>query len=289
MLSFENKKGLRIIITLADGKTFANGKNVVTIEGFRSVLEVTLAGDMQLGSASIRVFGLSKSVMDSCTSLMWEDNRSIIQNTITVTAIDGTQESLCFSGNIVQAWGDYQAIPDVCLYVQATSLRLASTQAVPPVSYRGAMDVASAFQAIAYSAGKAFENNGVQSQLYDVYLPSTATEQMRELAKMANIDWGADGDIIWIAPKGAGRNGLIPLISKETGMIGYPTFDGVGVSARILYNPAVRQGGKIQIDSDVSRANGQWIVNSLSHSMAAEMPDGQWFTIIRASKLGLGF
>lgn len=288
MPSFDNKKGLRVTITLANGKTFDNGKDQIIIEGFRTTLEVNLAGDMQLGTANIRIFGLSKSVMDSCTSLMWEDNRSIIQNTITIVAIDGFQESLCFSGNIVQAFGDFQGIPDVCLYVQAVSLREAAVKSVPPLSFKGACDVASVFQQIAASVNKSFENNGVKVQLYDVYLPSTATEQMRELAKMADISWGVDGDIIWIAPKGFGRGDFIPLISKETGLVGYPTPDGVGITFITLYNPAIRQNGKIQVLSDVLRANGTWIVNSMTLSLTSELPDGQWFAIVRASKLGYG-
>lgn len=288
MSSFDNKKGLRVVITLANGKTFDNGKDQVIIDGFRTLLEVNLAGDMQLGTANIRIFGLSKPIMDTCTSLVWEDNRSIIQNTITVTAIDGTQETLCFSGNIVQAFGDFQAVPDVCLYVQAISLREAAVKSIPPLSYRGAADVASLFQQIAASINKGFENNGVNIQLYDVYLPSTATEQMRDLARMANINWGVDGDVVWIAPKGAGRGDIIPIISRETGMVGYPTPDGVGISLITLYNPAIRQNGKIEVQSDVLRANGIWIVNSMTLSLSCELPDGQWYSIVRASKLGYG-
>jgi hypothetical protein len=47
-----------------------------------------------------------------------------------------------------------------------------------------------------------------------------------------------------------------------------------------LYNPAVQFLGKIEIDSVIKPASGIWRVSKLSHSLEAQVPNGDWFTDI---------
>ena len=70
-------------------------------------------------------------------------------------------------------------------------------------------------------------------------------------------------------------------------MIGYPTFDGTTMMAKTLFNPAIVQGGTVTIQSEVARANGDWIVLSMDHSLESETPGGQWFTTIRGINTSL--
>jgi hypothetical protein len=70
-------------------------------------------------------------------------------------------------------------------------------------------------------------------------------------------------------------------------MDGYPTFDGVGVNFQIVFNPAVRFGGSIQIVTDIPQAAGQWIVTSVNHQLESEKPGGAWFSTVRGNKYGL--
>lgn len=282
MPSFDNKKGLRYVITLSVGSFGSTQSNKVIIQGFRSTCEVTLAGENMMGLASIKIFGVAQEVMNACTYLSWNLTQPR-PNEIQVYAIDGTEETLVFSGNIVNSWGDYQAVPDVGLYIQARSAMTYSLQSTPPRSFKSGTDVASICGIIARSMGKTLENNGVQSKLDDEYLSGSPVDQLKDLANHARIDWGIEGNIVWIAPKGQGRGGLIPLISRETGMVGYPTFDANGVNVRMLYNANIRQAGKIKIETDIQRASGEFVVQSFGHTLSSEMPDGPWFTNVRAN------
>jgi len=185
----------------------------------------------------------------------------------------------------VNAWGDYQTMPDVFLHIQALTGLGEQLRPVPPTSYKGQIDVATVMSQLAANMGYTFENNGVSVQLSDVYLANTGLEQVKELARSAGIWWGLDDNkVLWITPAYGARGGLIPLISKDTGLIGYPTFDALGVNFRTLFNPGIVFGRPVNLQSDLKQATGQWNVMSLAHHLESEKPGGSWFSTVRGIK-----
>ena len=282
MPSFSNKKDLRIIITLGTGKFGASDNNQVTIQGFRASVNIDRAGGSQMGTLKAKIYGVSQADMNSIKTLRYQID-TVITNTIQVYAIDGAVETLVFSGNIINAWGNFQSMPDVFLEIQAQTQFLNLIKAVPPRSFNGAVDVASVMSQIATSLGLAFENNGVDVKLSDVYLANTGVEQARELAHMAGCDLYFDDEVLAITPPNTPRGSIIPLISKNTGMVGYPTFDGIGLNFTTLFNPAIVFGGAIKVMTDIPQAHGQWIVACVSHNLESQMPHGAWFSNIRGN------
>lgn len=281
MASFENQKKLRIVITLGDG-SFGDSDQI-TLENYRASLNISNAGGLQMGQLTGNIYGMKVSDMDAVTS--YARYFGVFKpNTIVVYAIDGKQESLVFTGNIVTAWAEYGGMPDVCLNIQAQAAALDMLKAVPPRSFKGTIDVPNVMSQIAASMGYTFKNNGVAATLENVYLANTGMEQARELARQANIELVlGEGKTMTITPKGkAISDGVKPLISRTTGMIGYPTYDGVTVVCRTFYNPAIHLYNLVTIETDVKRANGDWLVLSIDHALDSEMPDGQWFSVFRA-------
>jgi hypothetical protein len=209
---------------------------------------------------------------------------------VVVYAIDGDQESVVFTGNIFMAWAEYQGMPDVCLNIQAQAAAIDLLKAVPPRSFKGTIDVGNVMAQIAGSMGYRLVNNGVNVTLENVYLDNTGMRQAQQLAEMAGatilIPPEEEKKMV-ITPKGKPLDYPVPLLSAQTGMIGYPSYDGTTVIGRTLYNPAIRTMGVIQIESDVKRANGKWVVLSLDHALDSETPDGQWFTVFRAQNPSL--
>ena len=286
MPSFDSKKELRFVITLGTGKFGSSNNDQMILQGFRAVAEIDKAGGMMMGTLRAKIYGVSQADMNSATTLQWKPG-SLIPNTVEVYAIDGTAETLVFAGNIVNAWGDYQSMPDVYLHIQAQSAFYNQLKAVPPRSFKGQIDVASVMSQIARDLGYTFENNGVKTQLSDIYLPNTGMEQAKDLAKAAGCDLYLDDKILAITPPNVPRKGLIPLISKDTGLIGYPTYDGVGVNFQTLFDPSITFGGSIYLSTDILQAEGEWIVTSVAHRLEAEKPGGAWFSTVRGNANGL--
>ena len=286
MPSFENKKALRFVVTLGTGKFGSSNNDTITLQGFRATADIDKAGGMMMGTLRTKIYGVKQQDMNSVTTLQWKPG-TLIPNTVEVYAIDDAAETLVFAGNIVNAWADYQSMPDVFLHIQAQSAFFNALKAIPPRSFKGGVDVASVMAQIARDLGYTFENNGVTTQLVDVYLPNTGMEQAKDLARAAGCDLYLDDKILAITPPNVPRRVIIPLISPASGLVGYPTFDGVGVNFQTLFNPAITFGGSIKLETDVQQAAGEWVVTSVGHRLESEKPDGAWFSSVRGNQNGL--
>ena len=286
MPSFDNKKQLRFVITLGTGKFGSSNHDTITLQGFRATADIDKAGGMMMGTLRAKIYGVKQVDMNSITTLMWKPGTRIA-NTVEVYAIDGAAETLVFAGNIINAWGDYQNMPDVYLHIQAQACYFNGLQAVRPLSIKGGIDVAVVMARIAKDMGLVFENNNLSVMLTDVYVANTLKEQALELARAANFSLYIDDKILAITNKYAPRKGLIPEISPASGLVGYPTFDGVGVNFKTLFNPAVTFGGSIKLVTDLPQAAGEWIVTSVAHRLESEKPGGAWFSNVRGNQSGL--
>lgn len=287
MNSFQNKKALKFIITLSTGTFGSSSNNQITLQGLRSSVDINKAGGMMMGELHAQIWGVRQSDMNSITTLQWKPD-SYLKNTVAVYAIDGPQETLVFQGNIVNAWGNYDAMPDVFLMIQAQAAYFNQLQPVPPTSVKGSVDVATLMGQLAASMGYTFENNGVNIQLSNPYLPNTGMEQAKALARAAGIDLYLDDTVLAITPPNTPRgSGPIPEISAASGLKGYPTFDGIGVNFETIFNPSVRFGGAFKLVTDLTQAAGQWIAVSIAHKLDSEKPGGSWFTTVRGNKNGL--
>lgn len=286
MPSFDNNKQLRFIITLGTGKFGSSSNDTITLQGFRATADIDKAGGMMMSTLRAKIYGVKQADMNSVTTLQWKAGL-LIPNTVEVLAIEGAAETLVFAGNIVNAWADYQSMPDVYLHIQAQSAFFNALKAIPPRSFKGRVDVASVMAQIARDLGYTFENNGVTTQLVDVYLPNTGMEQAKDLARAAGCDLYLDDKILAITPSNVPRKSIVPLISPASGLVGYPTFDGVGVNFQTLFNPAVTFGGSVKLVTDVQQAAGEWVVTSVGHRLESEKPGGAWFSTIRGNANGL--
>lgn len=286
MPSFSNKKTLKFVITLGSGKFGSSENDVIVLQGFRATVDIDKAGGVQMSTLRARIYGVKQADMNSATTLQWKPNL-YTPNTVEVYAIDGDVETLVFAGNIVNAWGDYQSIPDVHFHIQAQAAYFDQLRSVKPLSIKGGIDVAVVMERIAKDMGLAFENNNVHVFLSDVYVASSLTEQAKELAHACNFALYIDDKVLAITNRYEPRKGSIPQVSPQSGLVGYPTFDGIGVSFQTLFNPSIIFGGLVELVTDLPQAAGQWIVVSMSYRLESEKPGGAWVANIRGNVNGL--
>lgn len=293
MPSFSSKKQLKFVITLGEGSfkkiavslvtssgVRSGGKDQITLQGFRATANIQKAGGVQMGQLQAKIYGVKQSDMQAITCFQWKPLETVSHH-VDVYAVDGDAQYLVFSGTIVNAWGDYQSAPDVFLYIKAATAYQQQITPANATSYQGAIDAAVALRQIAEAMGLQFENNGAKAMMNDIYLANTLTEQAKEIAKAANFGLYIDDKVMAITPQYGARAGIIPEISPQSGMVGYPTFDGLGITVQMLFNPAVLFGGQMKVVTDVQQAAGIWNVASVSHVLESEKPNGQWFTVAR--------
>ena len=305
MSSFK-KRIIRLTFTLGKGSFGSSGKNTLTIQGLRASINIQTALAFA-SAADVTVYGLKQSDMNALTTynkLTTIGNISADElNTILVEVGDKDGMDVVFYGHIFNAFGDYNNAPNVALRISASAGLWQRIAPAPAISFKEDFEIAPQLEALAKRMGYVFENSGVTAKLPPTYLAGTAFDQADKLAHDANINLIYDGRVMAIFPKGGVRKKTVPILTKDSGLVGYPTFDQLGMSLQCLYTPRVVFGGAIQIEmdrilADATKANknpGQnekqqkimttWFVSQCSYYLESETPGGQWFLDLRATNI----
>lgn len=271
--------------------TFQEGSyDTVTVSGLRVQANIQNSIPPMQGIATVRVHGLTPSLQNQLSTLNRLDNGQVAIrfNQLTIQAGDvQSGMSTVFAGHIAFSQPDYNNAPDSSLVISAQAGYLDAIRPTPVLSYSTQADAAVIMQTLAAQAGYQFQNTGVSVMLATPYLWGSPRQQMEMLARAANINWVIDKNTLAIWPKGGVRDGLIPLISPATGMIGYPSRQDQanGWSIRTLFNPSLFIGGSCQIQSSVQNANGTFQVYQLSHALESETPNGKWESSFQAQNV----
>lgn len=309
------KKQLRITLALSNNAVFqGTNSNTLVLSGLRASASLKSNGFPAFPNAEIKIYGMLQSDMNALSALATNVN-GFKRNTIIVEANSGNGYSIAFAGQIVTAMPDYTGAPDVFFRVTAQTLFFEALNPTDPASYTGPTDVATIVQNIAAKMGYAFENNGVDQQLDSPYFANTLAEQLRAVADAAGIDVYCDGqvgplgaanlgepgtlsgNVIAICPRGEPRNTPVWVLTKDTGLVGYPMRDSNGyIRMRVLYNPAFRFGGLVDLQNSgiANIANqqvfdvndGAWLLSTITHTLESEKPGGSWYSDLLAYPRG---
>ncbi len=230
------------------------------------------------------------SDMNQLTTL--GDGASYIgENYISVYAGDASQAGnlpFAFQGIIGHAFPDGALQPQVGFVLRATPTAWIDAQNSTPTSVNGSADVAQLMSQLASQAGLQFENNSVSVKIRNPYLYGSIGNQIRDLARWAGIEHVIDRGTLAIWNPGQARGSNEILISTQTGMKGYPSFNQKQIFVTTLYNPALTNGVRIRVQSEFTAACGLWSVNHAFHDLESNVPKGKWFSTVKANRIGDG-
>lgn len=274
---------------LGEGDFGEAGVNTVKLTGLRCTADISKAGGASMSQLDLRVFGMPLDVMNKLTVL----NKLAFQqqrfNSVIVSAGDtDSGVAAVFGGTIQEAWADGREAPDVFFHVSAFSGMFEFSKPIPPTSYNGSVDVATALGGIATQMGYSLENSGVTGKIQSGYWPGTLGAQLKAVCRHANVDYLLDpvNRVLAVWPKGTSRDGAAIEISAQTGMVGYPAFTQNGLQFTTIYNPSLVFGRTVNITSDFTAANHAWTVAAISHNLDTLTPGGRWFTEVECTLLG---
>ena len=280
------RKNLDISFELKSGN-FGGGGNTSYVKGLRISALVLQPGAPGMGQLQAAVFGLPLSTMNQLTTM----GRQIAlreANKVKLFAYEeGQQPNLVFTGTISDAWADMQGMPAACLRVQAHAGLDGAVKTTEPTTIKGRVKVDQVFQKICKATGWQFENNGVDQLLDNPYFPGSAYRQAVQAMRASRCLMTVDKDTLAIWKPGGSRSGSTPLISPQTGMVGYPRYRQAAVDVTTTYNSSIQFGGQIQIQSDLTPACGTWAVTYVEHELESEIPHGKWFSTIQCGSVGI--
>lgn len=267
MSSF-TKKLIEIHFTLGQG-AFGGKGNSKIVKGLDCRVEIQKPGLPAKNTLKATVTGMLLEDMEQLTTLSFKA-LGVEKNKIAVFAGDEKEGvSLVFAGDISNAFANFNA-PDIQFQVEAMTGYYPSITPAPPKTYNGETDVGQILETLAKEMGYAFKNNGASVKLENPVLNGSPMEKAQMAAKAAGIDLLLDDETLICGPPGSGNGDTetnAVLLAKETGLIGYPSFNNQGLVLKSYYNAALKHGGLVRVESIVPKASGTWRITKLSHKL----------------------
>ena len=263
----------------------------LSFDNLRMEAQITLAGSAE-AHLRLQIYGMTLEHMNALSYVPFVTD-SIGNNTILVRAGDPEHGmSTVFEGTIILAWPNMQNAPSVSFDVEAMyGVYNGARPADPPfLSYNGQTDVAQVAKDIAgkYQPALTLENHGVNLKIDSPYFWGSPANMMDQLGKATRIGWIEDSGKLAIWPRDGSRGGGM-VISRDTGMVGYPAAVPGYIVVKKLFDRNVPYGSEVTIKSDIKRANGTWKVWYVNYELANYlMPRNRWFATLFCSPLGVG-
>lgn len=277
------RKQLKVELTLYKDEQVRK----LTYMGVETHVSIEKPGEPDQNKATVELYNIAMDAMRDITTLAFKP----LQNKNNEIAIFAGDEesglSQCFAGEIQTAYADFSSAPTVSMHIEAAAGSYAALKASPPIAVDGSQSAESLIESFAKESGYAFLNNGVSAQVKNCVLNGSPIQKARAVAGMVGCELIIDDKVVTIQPFERGLDeGNAVLMSKDAGMLGYPAFTNDGIHLRCLYNPDLRLGGMVEVQSVVPGAEGTWKITKLSHSLVANSNAPEdWFSEVEASPL----
>ena len=268
-------KTVRITIQLRKGE-FDNGGNTVIIEGLPVSVTVTKQGGEAKNKASVTVDNLKLETATQLTTLAFK-RLETYNNVIQIDAgSQGAELSTIFIGEITSA---VPVMSDSKLSLKIEALAGYYPALIPstPTSVQDNTTVEKLMKQFADEAGYSFENKGITASIANSVFVGSPVEKAKTLARQADVDLLIDDNKFTIQPFEAPKEGQIPLLSKGTGLIGYPSFSNEGINCKSVFNDKLKVGSYFKLESVLPHASGEWQITKVEHRLEAYTPNsGTW-------------
>lgn len=278
------KRLIKIEFTLTDqvfdGLQGPTNDNVLTIDNARAIVEYNGYGGAALTTLTCRVYGLNLSNM---AKLSYAGNLRgpTKNNRIKVWA----QDELIFSGTITFATTDFNEAPDAPLVIEAHAVAAERSLPSSPLSIEGDVDVIEAIRSIADPLGimvSVLED--INFPISNVHVTGDPVSQIIQLAKYANLNIDCSTEVIRIWSINGSWDDVVPYVSKDSGLIGYPVWTRDGLYLTTLFSSNLIAPRKMQLETDLPGASGMYTINTVKHVISSWVDGGPWFSFVVANQ-----
>lgn len=334
-LSFSRKQiSVTFNIALPGGTTKS-----LTLESDCRIKAIVTHAGMSTGSElELEIWGMSLNDMNMLSYVAnypnAENPRTVNQSNSTVIVRVGDYGkplTTLFMGLLTEGSADLNGGEPVFRAHAMTSMILAGI--LPdPISYRGPRSVVSILSDICAASGYQLIDHGGwdrHATLTNTYLEGTTLQRIQKVVEdcchgtynftplSVRDNEGTSSSIglveVWGPTYGGATKGAdeetVPLISVETGLVGYPTYNRAGVSFTCLLRPDIAYYQPIKLDGKYVPAGwvtdnnglnqqgqkvstgpwtGIWLPTSITHEVTSEIPGGNWHTFVDAQLTNIG-
>lgn len=277
-----SKKELRYEFTLSKGTFDTSGSNKLSIGNVKSSFRVGAYGDYGGTQAEITIFGLSAERL-SALSGKGVGVYTTDPDDTNVDVYVGNEK--IYSGGIWASYANMNGQPETALVLNAVAGKKLKTEAASPFSQPGAVYVYDMLAAFCKVYGLGFNSpmvNGPTEQ--NPHYNGSPMDKIRSICETHNLSFKVFDNVLTVWPKGKAVDEVVPIVSAEYGLIGYPVFSQYGITFQTQYSPLLAQGRDIDLRTSLPNASGIYSLSVVEHFLTSWTEGGSWHTVCQGYK-----
>lgn len=277
-----SKKELRYEFALSNGSFDKKGNDKISIDNVKSSFRVGSYGSYGGVQSEIMIFGLSldRLAMLSGKGIgVWTP----AQDT-SISVYVGVNK--IFSGGIFASYANMNGQPETALIMNAVAGLSLKTSSSSAFSQPGAVPVSTMLGAICNIFGfklNAYGIDGVIAQ--NPNFAGSPMDQIRDICLAHGLRYQIFDNVVTVWPEKSVVDDVVPLVSSESGLIGYPVFSQNGITFQTQFSTLLSQGRVIELVTSLPNASGRYLLNVVEHFLSSWTEGGSWHTVCQASRM----
>lgn len=278
-----NQRSLRYEFTNETSSFDEKGNNTISISEVRSTVSFQSAGNLFGTQVNVSLFGMSMELLASLSSkamgLFGSDTERISMKIY-------VGETAIFVGYMTSSIANMNTAPNSALMITATANADLQNKPSPPFSFNGATPVTSVITAICKAAGYSPYITGLDGIVAtNPHYEGSIFNQLEKLCDDFEIAMSVASPTITFWHQNEKKDDVMPLISPEYGLIGYPIFSNGGVMFQTQFSTLLTTGRNVKLITSLPHASGTYKLTSVSHELSSWMPDGPWHSVCIANRI----
>lgn len=278
-----SKRSLRFEFVNETSSFDESGNNTISISEARATVSFQSAGNLFGTQINVSIFGLGIEMLAALSSkamgLFGSDTERISMKVF-------VGETAIFAGYMTSSIANMNAIPNAALMITATANADLQNKPASPFSFNGATPVPDIINAICNAAGYKSYITGLDGLVVtNPHYEGSIFTQLESLCNDVNVAMSVAPPSISFWPQDSTRDDVMPFISPEYGLIGYPIFSNGGLMFQTQFSTLLTTGRNVQIETSLPHASGVYKLTSVNHELSSWMNDGPWHSICIAYRV----
>lgn len=278
-----SKRSLRFEFVNETSSFDESGNNTISISEARATVSFQSAGNLFGTQINVSIFGLGIEMLAALSSkamgLFGSDTERISMKVF-------VGETTIFAGYMTSSIANMNAIPNAALMITATANADLQNKPASPFSFNGATPVPDIINAICNAAGYKAYITGLDGLVVtNPHYEGSIFTQLESLCNDVNVAMSVAPPSISFWPQDSTRDDVMPFISPEYGLIGYPIFSNGGLMFQTQFSTLLTTGRNVQIETSLPHASGVYKLTSVNHELSSWMNDGPWHSICIAYRV----
>lgn len=278
-----SKRSLRFEFVNETSSFDESGNNTISISEARAAVSFQSAGNLFGTQLNVSIFGLGIEMLAALSSkamgLFGSDTERISMKVF-------VGETAIFAGYMTSSIANMNAIPNAALMITATANADLQNKPASPFSFNGATPVPDIINAICNAAGYKAYITGLDGLVVtNPHYEGSIFTQLESLCNDVNVAMSVAPPSISFWPQDSTRDDVMPFISPEYGLIGYPIFSNGGLMFQTQFSTLLTTGRNVQIETSLPHASGVYKLTSVNHELSSWMNDGPWHSICIAYRV----